>query len=520
MKRLSRRFVYILCLSVVAVALFFLLQGQFRYVFIGIGDGQLFLWDGDSWKRDILEIGGFSSWLNGFIVQFFHIPLAGTVIASVLMTATVAFTFRICRFFRGGFCMCLFPLMLFPTSFLCLDVVTESYSFQAVTDYLLINGIFLTGICCYSAAGKVKSIWLGIPLIVLLILAIGPIYRPLTIPGSHRFICAAWISLAVCCIGSFVLGKTVASESSVSFKGKVTSVPIGVLLLVLSSAAVSIPFFYFLKKYRQPRQEQVFQLSYYARNSQWSYITAVSRRMDMNNYMLLNYANLALGCQGCLLEHWTDYKQDNVQALCIKSDLTVGCMSLLSMIYYEMGNIAAAQDMAFEANQCQASAALLQMLVRTNIIFGNYCVAEKYIAKLEKTLFYRDWAEGMRKFLNDEGVLSDPVLSSKRKGLPETDAFIVRDRIIDNLFLLLEADPMNVVARDYAIVYLHLSRDATALLAFVDRFYGTEALQALSPAMQMGLVSATQGDLQYCRSHGVSDEIIAVYGIQKKEEVR
>ncbi len=517
MKRLSRRFVYILCLSVVAVALFFLLQGQFRYVFLGIGDGQVFLWDIDAWRDDILDIGGFSLWLNGFFVQFFHLPLAGTVIASVLMTFTVAFTFRICSFIRGGFCMWMFPVMLFPTAFLCLDVVAESYSFQAVTDYLLVTGILLVCICHEEKVRIFRNAWLKLPAAVILILITGPILRPLTIPGSHRFICAAWISLAVCCIGSFVLGKTVASESSVSFKGKVTSVPIGVLLLVLSSAAVSIPFFYFLKKYRQPRQEQVFQLSYYARNSQWSYITAVSRRMDMNNYMLLNYANLALGCQGCLLEHWTDYKQDNVQALCIKSDLTVGCMSLLSMIYYEMGNIAAAQDMAFEANQCQASAALLQMLVRTNIIFGNYCVAEKYIAKLEKTLFYRDWAEGMRKFLNDEGVLSDPVLSSKRKGLPETDAFIVRDRIIDDLFLLLEADPTNVVARDYAIVYLHLSRDAASLLAFVDRFYGTEVLPALSVAMQMGLLSATEGDLEYCRNHGVSDEIINLYGKQKKE---
>lgn len=505
MKRQLLRHFRIPCFLLVACLLFFLLQGQFRYVFLGIGDGRLFLWDADFFKNCVFQFGGFSVWLNGFFVQFFHLPLVGTAIASILMTVTVSFTFGIRRRIRGGFCMWLFPLMLLPTAFLCLDVVTDSYSFQAVTDYFLVTGILLACTCRGEKGGTLRGIWLRIPLAAVLILDAGPVLRPLTLPGSHRFIYAAWISLAACCIAAFVPKKTVTA-------------PVGALLLVLSSAAVSVPFFYLLKQNRQPRQEQVFQLSYYARNSQWSYITAVSRRMDMNNYMLLNYANLALGCRGSLLEHWTDYRQDDVQALCVKSDLTVGCMSLLSMIYYELGNIAAAQDMAFEANQCQASPSLLQTLVRTNLIFGNYSVAEKYIARLEKTLFYRDWAGGMRKFLSDGCVLSDPVLSSKRKGLPDTDAFIVRDRIIDDLFPLLEADPSNVMARDYAIVYLHLSRDAASLLAFVDRFYGTEVLPALSPAMQMGLVSATGGDEQYCRDHGVSDGIIAVYVAQKKKE--
>ena len=512
MKRQLLKHLRSLCLLLVACLLFFLLQGQFRYVFLGIGDGRIFLWDTDFFKSCVFQPGCFSVWLDGFFVQFFHLPLAGTAIASILMTVTTAFTFGICRRIRGGFSMWMFPLTLLPTAFLCLDVLTDSYSFQAVTDYFLVTGIILVCTCRREKEGTVRSLWPGLAAAAILILATGPVLRPLTIPGSHRFIYVAWISLAVCCAASFAFGKTIGEE-------RVTLLA-GVLLLVLSSVAVSAPFFYFLEKCRQPRQEQVFQLSYYARNSQWSYITAVSRRMDMNNYMLLNYANLALGCQGSLLEHWTDYRQDDVQALCVKSDLTVGCMALLSMIYYEMGNIAAAQDMAFEANQCQSSPSLLQTLVRTNLIFGSYSVAEKYIAKLEKTLFYRDWARGMRKFLSDDGVLSDTVLSSKRKGLPDTDAFIVRDRIIDDLFPLLEADPSNVMARDYAIVYLHLSRDATSLLAFVDRFYGTKVLPTLSPAMQMGLLSATGGDEQYCRDHGVSDGIIAVYVEQKKKEER
>jgi len=123
----------------------------------------------------------------------------------------------------------------------------------------------------------------------------------------------------------------------------------------------------------------------------------------------------------------------------------------------------------------------------------------------------------MKKCLSDEGVMNDPELSLKRKGLPHSDAFIVRDRIIADLMLLLDADKSNTAARDYAIVYLHLSKDATALHAFVDRFFGTELLPSLSPAMQMGLLTATGGDEQYCRSHGVDEPYIEAYRIQKKE---
>jgi len=488
------------------VLMFLLLQGQFRYLFLEMGDGQLFGWDPDMWRGEVLQPGGLSLWLNGFLVQFFHIPLAGTVIAAILMTLTAVSSFLICRVICGDVYPWLFPLFVFPTAFLCLDVVVDSYSFQAVSDFLLVTWIVLA---CITHLTTSNSFWPGSAAAVVLILATGPVLRLGSIPGSHSFIRAAWISLAIgaaACFGFRYFGLA-ARASKLS----------GVLVTVVLSVSVAVPFLSLLEKHRHPRQEQIFQLSYYARNSQWSYITAVCRKMDMNNYMLLNYANLAMNYGGSLLEHWTDYRQDDVQGLCIKSDMTVGCMSLLSMIYYRMGNIAAAQDMAFEANQYRENPFLLEMLVRTNIIFGSYKVAEKYIAKLEKTLFFREWAGNMRRFLSDEGVSSDAELSSKRRGLPQTDAFMVRDRLIDDLMLLLEADVSNAAARDYAIVYLHLSKDALSLLKFVDSFFGTEALPALSPAMQMGLVAATDGDEEYCRSHGVGEDVIAVYGRQKKE---
>lgn len=42
---------------------------------------------------------------------------------------------------------------------------------------------------------------------------------------------------------------------------------------------------------------------------------------------------------------------------------------------------------------------MLKRLVQTNLIYGAYPVAEKYIRILENTFYYKDWAKSQRKFL-------------------------------------------------------------------------------------------------------------------------
>ena len=438
-----------------AVALFVLLQGRYRFLFLEMGDNVLFRWDASAWWETIAQPWGFLRWANDFIVQFFHVPVLGTALAAVLLSLTAGATYIL---LGNVIPLPLVPLTLIPTALLTVDVLTGSYSFQAVTDYLVVALL-----CALLLRRAMPSQW-----------------------SKFRNI------------------------------GMSTAVKVSVSAAIL--LAIVLPFAKILNQRTDLRKQQVFQLSYYARNGQWSYITAACRNMDMGNYMLLNYANLALSHQGKLLEHWTSYRQDDPQALCLKSDMTPGCMELLSMIHYNTGNIAAAQDMAFESNQYCERPETLKMLVRTNIIFGNYKVAGKYIARLEKTLFHRDWAKGMRKCLSDSAVASDPELSSKRRGLPRTDAFTLRDRLLDDLVLLLEADPSNKAARDYAIVNLNLGKDARALKAFVDKFYGTQVLPMLSNSMQIGLLTASQGDLEYCLSHGVSRTAIEVYENQKARE--
>ena len=83
-------------------------------------------------------------------------------------------------------------------------------------------------------------------------------------------------------------------------------------------------------------------------------------------------------------------------------------IQLQSFVYYQMGDVAAAQNTAFSASVCNrlGSPSALQMLVKTNLAYGAYEVSNKYLNKQKKTWRYKDWAAYYRSLLNNEQALN------------------------------------------------------------------------------------------------------------------
>jgi hypothetical protein len=96
----------------------------------------------------------------------------------------------------------------------------------------------------------------------------------------------------------------------------------------------------------------------------------------------------------------------------------------------------------------ETSDALL-FLAKTNMINGHSKIAEKYINLLEKSLFYKDTAMVLRKFLNnDDIIIQNKELTGKRKQLPNIDQFA--DNLEErNLEFLLKNHPDNKMAFEY-----------------------------------------------------------------------
>lgn len=159
-------------------------------------------------------------------------------------------------------------------------------------------------------------------------------------------------------------------------------------------------------------------MDYYARTEQWDEIIRHCHG-PIKNYLYLTYLNRALAEKGELADRMFAFDQHGPQGLLASWNKTFTVSTLLSDAYFTLGEIALSQEMAFEGYVTVIGAGNprnLQRLVQTNLIYGTYPIAEKYISILEKTYAYHDWAKRHRGFLyNDKAIEADPVLGPKRK---------------------------------------------------------------------------------------------------------
>ena len=144
-----------------------------------------------------------------------------------------------------------------------------------------------------------------------------------------------------------------------------------------------------------------------------------------DNYLLLNCLNLAYAETGQLPERFLQQPLRDVESLFVMEIPSPYIAAMLSDIYWSIGEISMAQRYAFEANEKlgDLSPRLLKRLVHTNIVYGHYAVAEKYLRWLESSPAHRSWAERHRRLLDDAAVEADTLLGQKRRCIPAQNCF-------------------------------------------------------------------------------------------------
>ncbi|MCQ2220032.1 MAG: DUF6057 family protein [Prevotella sp.] len=137
------------------------------------------------------------------------------------------------------------------------------------------------------------------------------------------------------------------------------------------------------------------------------------------NLLNQNIINMAMAEKGMLHEHLDDNPCADINSVYVSEIQSEYVAAMISDVYYSMGHIAQSQRYAFEANEKfdNCSPRLLQRLIKTNIIYGQYRVARKYLAKLSDAIYYKVWCQRYGKLLDDKAVEADRELSLKRKCL-------------------------------------------------------------------------------------------------------
>ena len=261
------------------------------------------------------------------------------------------------------------------------------------------------------------------------------------------------------------------------------------------------------EKYNSPSLNQVKELDYYSRNQQWDQILNLPLSSN-NNILLACFKNLAMAQKGILADKGLHHKQFGKDALWIDWDQSSTVGTLLSDLYYAMGHIALSQRYAFEgiiASEWKVNPYLFLRLIQTNLIYGHYDVAEKYIRFLEDTR-YQEQAHAYRKFLfNDALVEQDKELGSKRKGISGTKRLSEIQGLPNDLLQIAFANPENQIVLDYVGMYILFERNIPLFKMFIENFYQAPGLQPMPTHFQEAIVFSYESHSERWKEFGITE---------------
>ena len=238
-------------------------------------------------------------------------------------------------------------------------------------------------------------------------------------------------------------------------------------LILAITALLFVPQYYGFdaKKY------ELMEYDYLVRIKDWNGIIAKAEQQTPDKPMSVSATNLALAMTNQLGERAFEFYQRGSQGLLPPFERNYATTQLTGEIYFHLGLVNTAQRLAFEAMEAisnyNKSGRALKRLVETNIINGQYKVAEKYIKILEKTIFYRRWAERMRAMLGDEKAINaHPLYGTLRQYRLQED-FLFSDTELDKICgQLFMHNHQNQMAAQYLLMMPLLDRDVPRFMQY------------------------------------------------------
>jgi len=210
--------------------------------------------------------------------------------------------------------------------------------------------------------------------------------------------------------------------------------------------------------------------------------------------------NVALCETGQLNERLLSFQQKaDGSTLFLKWEMVGELLRRGGYFYYTIGMINEAHRWAFENMVIHGQTPEgLKMLIRTELINGNYKMAAKYIELLGNTIFYRKEASAFKKMLyNEEAVNNDPDLGKKRMIKLKTDFFAITDNPYINIERVLDVDSLNRPAFEYKIAFLLLNKDYRGIAEQLPEFriHGFSAFPAHVEEAVMSLSVLNDGNM-------------------------
>ena len=536
----------------VVTAVFLQVTNSFHFYYIE--QLQLFRYAADYWIAQLSEVGGVAALLGEWLTQYFAYPYVGPVVIAALLTGVFGWTAAILRQLqpkREPWLLALLPalallLIQFDFNYLLKGTVAFMGMELVLFAWMLVQRPGLRGISAlfgvlflYLTLGPIAGLFAVCTLLIdlctrrgkrayifdLFAIALFALlaglaveltwvrnaafawtaqayYHPILSPKPVIYF--AWICLPVALLLTALWpAQTVLSVRRQWIEGLVQ------VALFAALCYVAIP------RYAHREAYPLKQLDYANRQGNWDEVLRLSQG-PIQNYLYLNYLNRALAEKGVLGDQAFAFNQHGPQGLMVGWDKTFSVSLLLSDVYFTLGEIALSQEMAFEANVSVIGAGsprCLMRLVQTNLIFGAYPIAEKYLRLLEQMPVYREWARQHRTFLYDDAAVeADPLLGMKRRGLPTASDLAGIHGLEHDLLLRAKQQPEYALPIQFVGIQRLLAKDLQGFQALLDTYYGTPALPTLPVSFQEAVIMLTERQPERWSYYQVSPAVTTRYG--------
>ena len=459
---------------------------------------QLFLFDGDYFCERMAEPGGLARYIAEFLVQFYNNVTIGALVLALLFMLLVVTMGKVVfvdrperkERFQDTFLLCMIPLIL-----LWYTMGDES----VMLTYAVAFELALLAIILWRRLAPQNKVfrwvvmlvmipllyWLIGPLVLMVALFLTP--WPLAVAalvyGVALILASAWVlpyplqrlllgvgyyrypeSLPYALMG---LPLLVLLFHWLYRRGYLYWLKPGLLLafvLILGGLLVPVGF--------DERKYELIEYDYLVRANDWQGIIAKAEQKRPDLPMSVSATNLALAMTNQLGDRAFDFYQRGSQGLLPKFERNFATTQLTGEIYFHLGLVNTAQRFAFEAMEAipnyNKSARAVKRLAETNLINGQYDVARKYLQMLEKTIFYRRWAQRTMDMLGDEKAIdAHPLYATMRQYRLQED-FLFSDRELDKICgQLFLHNQQNRMAAQYLVMLPLLEADMSRFMQYM-----------------------------------------------------
>lgn len=467
---------------------------------------QLFLFDGDYFCDRMAEPGGFARYVAEFLVQFYNGVAIGAAIIALLYMLIQRLTWRLMSTADSPLSFVHYPLSFIPVVMLWYAMGDESVMLTYVVSLAMVLAVAVgvRKVMRDNRDGRISSVirWGGaIVLIPVLYWLIGPmvlLVAVLMLPWTLAVAAVVYVLALMLLSAHFLPFPMMRVMLGIGYyRFPVTmpyilmSIPLAIILLTWISRkfpkvseknkpwvlagellVVAIAGMLIVPRGFDARKYELIEYDYLVRIQNWNGIIAKAEKKMPDLPMSVCATNLALAMTNQLGDRAFDFYQHGSEGLLPKFERNFATTQLTGEVYFWLGLVNTAQRFAFEAMEAipnyNKSARVVKRLAETNLINGQYKVAEKYLRMLEKTIFYRPWAQRTIAMLgNEKAIDAHPLYGTLRQYRLQED-FLFSDRELDKICgRLFLHNTQNQMAAQYLLMMPLMDRNIPVFMEYV-----------------------------------------------------